>query len=203
MQPRRTHRNQKLALWLFGLPLLMLGVSFAAVPLYDLFCRVTGYGGTTQRAEALPASRSGVHTRTVTVNFNTDVHPDLPWEFRPGQREMTAKIGEMYQTSFFAKNISKTPVVGTATFNVQPDVVGALFNKIQCFCFEKQLLLPGEEKEFPVQFFVDEAMLDDVQYKDTRNITLSYTFFRDKDQSQATVARTAAFTSPVSSNPVP
>lgn len=180
-------KNRRLGLALAGLVLGMVGLSFASVPLYDLFCRVTGYGGTTQRADMAPETQSN---RIVTVQFNADVNPDLPWAFRPASPKMDVKLGEERLAFFRATNESSEPVVGTAVFNVTPQKVGGYFNKIQCFCFEKQVLEPGQTMDFPVSFFVDPEIQDDPNLDDVKTITLSYTFFpaRDADSGEAGVA---------------
>ena len=178
----RLGKNQRLALMLALFAAGMVGLAYASVPLYDLFCRVTGFGGTTQRATAAPTE---VKDRMVTIRFDTSVNSNLDWEFWPEQRTMTVKVGEVGETKFHARNRSTVPVVGTSTYNVQPDKVGGYFSKIQCFCFTEQLLQPGQSAEFPVQFFVDPAIVDAAENDDVREITLSYTFFRAKDQSKA------------------
>ncbi len=156
----------------------MVGLSFAAVPLYQLFCQVTGYGGTTQLAEAAPAV---VAERTITVRFNADTGPDLPWRFQPVQREMTVHLGESAIAYFVDENTSSRPVLGSATFNVTPQKVGIYFKKIDCFCFTEQFLGAGERAELPVTFFVDPAILDDRNTREVTAITLSYTFFDQGD----------------------
>ena len=176
----RTHqgtRRKNLILMggLFGLVFGMIGLSFAAVPLYDLFCKVTGFGGTTQQAEG-PAGE--ILDRTVKVRFNADVNGALPWGFRPEIHQMEVRIGESAMMSYRAVNNSDEPIVGTATYNVTPDKTGIYFNKIQCFCFTEQRLEPGQSVDMPVYFFVDPAMADDPKLDDVQTITLSYTFFR-------------------------
>jgi len=151
----------------------MVGLSYASVPLYRLFCQVTGYGGTTQRATA---GADHMADRTIVVRFDGNV-AGLPWDFQPETQQVTVKLGETALVSFFAKNVSKSPTTGTATFNVQPEIAGAYFNKIECFCFTEQRLQPGERVELPVQFFVSPDLADDRELKGTRTITLSYTFF--------------------------
>jgi cytochrome c oxidase assembly protein subunit 11 len=153
----------------------MLGLTAAAVPLYRLFCQVTGYGGTTQVAEALPAEPLA---QTIKVRFNADIDPDLPWSFRPLQREVEVRIGEQHLAFYRAQNHSDRAVAGQAVYNVTPFKAGAYFDKIACFCFEEQRLAPGEEVDMPVSFFVDPAILDDPNTRALTTITLSYTFFR-------------------------
>ena len=152
----------------------MVGLSYAAVPLYELFCRVTGYGGTTQRAAAAPGTAID---RQVTVRFDANVMPGLPWRFRPLTREVTLKAGEVATVVYEAVNTASAETVGTSTFNVTPDETGAYFNKIQCFCFNEQALKPGERVEMPVVFFVDPAIDKDAILKGVHTITLSYSFF--------------------------
>ena len=156
----------------------MLGLTAAAVPLYRLFCQVTGYGGTTQVAEAPPAAPLA---RTIKVRFNADVDPSLPWSFRPVQREIEVHIGEQQLAFYRAQNQSDRAIVGQAVYNVTPFKAGAYFDKLACFCFEEQRLAPGEEVDMPVSFFVDPAILDDPNTRDLTTITLSYTFFRRED----------------------
>jgi cytochrome c oxidase assembly protein subunit 11 len=161
-----------------GLIALMLGLTAAAVPLYRLFCQVTGYGGTTQVAEALPAA---VSERTVKVRFTADVEPDLPWTCRPAQREVEYRLGEQSLAYYRARNDSGRALVGQAVYNVTPFKAGPYFDKLACFCFEEQVLQPGEEVDMPVSFFVDPAILDDPNTRDVTTITLSYTFFLLED----------------------
>jgi cytochrome c oxidase assembly protein subunit 11 len=160
----------------------MLGLTAAAVPLYDWFCRVTGYGGTTQVAESAPVE---VSERTVKVRFNADRDPNLPWRFAPMQREIEVRLGEQHLAFYRAENVGDRPVVGTATFNVTPHSAGLYFSKLACFCFEEQVLQPGEAVEMPVSFYVDPAMLEDSSARHVGSITLSYTFFLRKDATEA------------------
>ncbi len=162
----------------------MLGLTAAAVPLYRLFCQVTGYGGTTQVAERTPVA---VSERTIKVRFNADVDPDLPWRFRPLQREVEVKIGETNLAFYRAKNVSDRPIVGRAMYNVTPFKAGPYFDKIACFCFDQQVLQPGEEVDMPVSYYVDPAILDDPNLRDVKTITLSYTFFMLEDETEALV----------------
>jgi cytochrome c oxidase assembly protein subunit 11 len=170
---RGADRNVMVASALVAVVAGMVGLSYASVPLYRLFCQVTGYGGTTQRATA-----GADHTadRTIVVRFDGNV-AGLPWDFQPEVQQVTVKLGETALVNFFAKNASKSPTAGTAAFNVQPEIAGAYFNKIECFCFTEQRLQPGERAELPVQFFVSPDLADDRELKGTRTITLSYTFF--------------------------
>ena len=149
----------------------MVALSFAAVPLYRLFCQVTGFAGTTQVAATAPGP---VGTSVITVRFDANVAPGLAWQFT-APMPVQMRLGEERLVAFTATNISNEPLLGTATFNVTPLEIGRYFNKIECFCFTEQLLLPGESKEFPVSFFVDPSIAEDGKGVDA--ITLSYTFF--------------------------
>jgi len=152
----------------------MVGVSFAAVPLYDLFCRATGYGGTTKVATEVPER---VGEREMTVRFNADVNRDLPWRFRPTQSSVTVLVGEPTLAFYRVENTSDRLIVGTAAYNVTPFTVGKYFSKIDCFCFTEQVLQPGESAELPVSFFVDPSIVDDPKMDRITTLTLSYTFF--------------------------
>jgi cytochrome c oxidase assembly protein subunit 11 len=171
-------RKAVTALLATGVIAMMLGLTAAAVPLYRLFCQVTGYGGTTQRAEALPAAPL---ERTIKVRFNAEVDPELPWSFRPAQREVEIRLGEQSLAYYRAENRSDRAIVGQAVFNVTPFKAGPYFDKIACFCFEEQLLQPGQEVDMPVSFFVDPAIAADPNTRDVTTITLSYTFFMVED----------------------
>jgi cytochrome c oxidase assembly protein subunit 11 len=151
----------------------MGSLGWASVPLYDLFCRVTGYGGTTSQASA---GSDVILDDTVTVRFDASRERGMPWEFKPAQREMEVQFGRTYLAFYEAHNPTDEPVAGTASFNVAPFAAGAHFVKIDCFCFEEQVLQPGETVSMPVTFFVDPEMLDDVEAKGVPEITLSYTF---------------------------
>jgi cytochrome c oxidase assembly protein subunit 11 len=151
----------------------MLGLSFAAVPFYDWFCRVTGYGGTT--GTAAEASDT-ILDQTVTVRFDASLAAGMPWEFKPQQQTMTLQIGENALAFYEAYNPSTRPVAGTASYNVAPDLAGAYFIKVQCFCFTEQVLQPGERIVMPLSFYVDPEMVKDDEAGLIREITLSYTF---------------------------
>jgi cytochrome c oxidase assembly protein subunit 11 len=170
--PGRNHRVVAAACGVFGLS--MLGAAFAAVPLYRVFCQVTGFGGTTQVATAAPTSTAN---RAIRIRFDANVAPGLGWEFHPVQREMTVKVGETSLAFYRAKNTSSRDAWGSATYNVTPEVTGGYFAKIHCFCFEKQHLKAGEEMDMPVQFFVDPSIVEDKTLDAIQTITLSYTFF--------------------------
>jgi cytochrome c oxidase assembly protein subunit 11 len=171
---RMGRRHRHVALLLTLLTAGMLGMAFAAVPIYRLVCQVTGFGGTTQRADAAPQSGSD---RTVTVRFDANVANGLGWSFKPETTSVEVKLGESQLAFFRASNPARSAVSGIATFNVTPEIAGAYFNKIQCFCFEQQTLGPGETVEMPVSFFVDPAILDEPGGRGIREITLSYTFY--------------------------
>ena len=152
----------------------MGGMSFAAVPLYRAFCQATGYNGTVRRAEAAPTATVD---RFVTIRFDANVGNGLGWSFRPEQREVKVKLGEIGNAKFIAENRMPTGSTGSAVFNVSPDDVGAYFNKIACFCFTQQTLKANASEELPVTFFVDPAMAKDAVLSTTDTITLSYTFY--------------------------
>jgi cytochrome c oxidase assembly protein subunit 11 len=163
----------------------MVGLAFASVPLYRLFCQVTGFAGTTQRADAadLPAEPVG---KIISVRFDANTNSALPWTFEPEEHTQRVAIGARDMAFYNAKNLSDKAVTGTATFNVTPAQAGQYFSKIQCFCFTEQTLKPGEEVRMPVVFYVDPAILDDPNAKDISEITLSYTFYPvDDPQTQS------------------
>lgn len=171
-------RNSRVALIVSGVVAGMVALSFAAVPLYRAFCQVTGWGGTTQVAEA-EADR--VLNRRVTVRFDASRAEGIPWEFKPAQVKQTLRIGETGLAYYEATNLSDEPVIGSATFNVQPAKAGGYFMKVDCFCFEEQLLEPGQTMMMPVTYYIDPAMDDERRLDDVREITLSYTFYRNED----------------------
>lgn len=177
---RMGRRNGVLLASLLGVAMGMVGLSFAAVPLYDLFCRVTGFGGTTQVAEN---SDVDAVDRMVTVRFVGNVDRALPWDFRPDTRSVEVQIGEPALVTYIAENTGSEPLAGTAVYNVAPVKTGIYFVKVQCFCFDEQILLPGQRVEMPVYFYVDPIMVENPNLDDVREITLSYTFFEtDSDQ---------------------
>ncbi|MEE9313529.1 MAG: cytochrome c oxidase assembly protein [Rhizobiaceae bacterium] len=163
-----------------GIVFGMVGMAYAAVPLYKLFCQVTGYAGTTQRADDTTGE---VLARTITVRFDANISPELEWKFKPKKRAITLRIGEKGQAFYEATNLGKTASFGTATFNVSPQVAGVYFNKIECFCFTEQKLEAGETVDMPVVFFVDPDIVNDPLLKNTTTITLSYTFFPDEEEN--------------------
>lgn len=168
--------NRKVALTAAAAALAMLGLGFASVPLYRIFCQVTGYGGTTQRADEAQAATVKDSGRTMSIRFDANVERNMPWQFKPLQRTDTVSVGARDMALFWAKNDSDKTVTGTASFNVEPEQAARYFNKIQCFCFTEQTLKPGEEVRMPVLYYVDPAILDDPDNKDVQQITLSYTF---------------------------
>ncbi|MDG4717552.1 MULTISPECIES: cytochrome c oxidase assembly protein [Thalassospira] len=153
----------------------MVGLAYASVPLYKLFCQVTGFGGTTQVATEAPVA---VSERTIKVRFNADVNSGLQWQFKPEQREITVHLGEDNLAYYVAENMSVKPVTGQAVYNVTPLKAGQYFNKIACFCFDEQTLEPGQRVDMPVSFYVDPAIAEDINTQDVKTITLSYTFFK-------------------------
>jgi cytochrome c oxidase assembly protein subunit 11 len=178
-------RNKFVAFAAVGIVAGMVGMSYAAVPLYKLFCAVTGFGGTTQRADAAPGL---ILDRDVTVRFNADIGQGLGWKFQPLQRDITLKVGEEALVYYRATNVSDKPLVGMATFNVTPDKTGQYFNKIACFCFTEQRLEPGQSIDMPVSFFVDPRIAEDRNLDDVANIALSYTFFPADNPAPRTTA---------------
>jgi len=151
----------------------MTGVGFASVPLYRIFCQVTGLNGTTQRGDRAP----GTTGHKISIAFDSNVSPKMPWKFAPEQRSDTVDIGGRDMAFYTATNLSDKPVTGSATFNVTPAIAGKYFAKIQCFCFTQQTLAPGETVRMPVTYYVDPAILDDPDARDVQEITLSYTFY--------------------------
>jgi cytochrome c oxidase assembly protein subunit 11 len=162
----------------------MLALAYAASPLYDMFCRATGFGGTPQVAQE---GERPVLGRTVNVRFDSNVDANLPWRFTPLEREVKVKLGEERLVHYRVTNLSQRPIVGTSAYNVTPETAGAWFNKLQCFCFTEQLLLPGQSMDMPVVFFVDPEMDKDRRYDNVRTITLSYTFFEAKTERAKTL----------------
>ena len=173
---------------LVGVALVMVSLSFAAVPFYDWFCRTTGFGGTTGVAET---GSDVILDRTIKVRFDASVERGMPWEFTPVEREMTLRIGETGLAFYEAYNPTDRVVAGTASYNVTPDAAGAYFEKIACFCFELQVLQPGERVQMPVTFFVDPAIVTGRDGQYVKEITLSYTFHETElPDEQAALAPT-------------
>lgn len=167
------NRNRWVAYALTVFVGLMVGVAYAAVPLYQLFCQITGYGGTTQVASDNP---KGIIDRELTVRFDANVNPALAWKV-VAAKPVTDKIGHVETINYVATNLTDKPLTGTAGFNVAPEEAGLYFNKIECFCFTKQTLAPGESVEMPVTFFVDPDLAENSDLDTIREITLSYTFY--------------------------
>ena len=183
------NRNQK-ANWIVAACCLaffsgMIGVTFASAELYTLFCKATGYGGTTQRVEQ---ASDRILDRKITVRFDANVAPGLPWNFKPLQRSVEMKIGETVKISYRAENIFSIPVRGKAIFNVQPELAGSYFNKLECFCFTDTVLKPGQVLEMPVVFFIDPEIVNEPDLKNLDTITLSYTFFPSFDEKPVALA---------------
>lgn len=166
-------------------PAGMVGLTYAAVPLYRMFCAATGYGGTPQIG---PAASPGAVAQTITVRFAAATNPDLPWHFAPEQDHVTLKLGEEQVAFYAARNLAATATTGISIYNVTPDKVGKYFHKTACFCFNEQVLQAGQGMQFPVSFWVDPAIATDPNTVDVRTITLSYTFFHSLDDAARTGA---------------
>jgi len=185
MAPPSRRSNGATALLLVSVVAAMVGLSFASVPLYRLFCQATGFGGTTQRAAAAPAEKAAA---VLTVRFDAETAPDLGWEFRPLQRTVTVHPGEERQIFYRAVNKTTAPTTGSASYNVAPAKAGIYFDKLQCFCFTEQHLAAGESVDMGVVFFVDPDILTDPNTSDVRTITLSYTMFRAHQPARPTAS---------------
>jgi cytochrome c oxidase assembly protein subunit 11 len=177
-------KNARLGRRLVLLTAGMGGLAYASAPLYDLFCRTTGFGG--RPLVAQPGDRP-ILDRTVAVRFDSNVDSALPWRFEPLQREVRVRLGEEHLAHYRVTNVSQRPLVGTSTYNVTPEHAGPWFNKLQCFCFTEQLLLPGQSVDMPVVFFVDPELDKDRRYDNIRTVTLSYTFFEAKTERARTL----------------
>ena len=171
-------KNRKVGLMALSLAVAMLGLGYASVPLYRIFCQVTGFGGTPQIASEAKAAAVNATGETISVRFDSNTAPDMPWQFKPEQVTETAQLGERKIAFFIARNNSDKPVTGQASYNVEPEQAAPYFNKIQCFCFTKQTLQPGEEVRMPVTYYVDPAILKDENAKGVEQVTLSYTFHK-------------------------
>ncbi|PWR19850.1 cytochrome c oxidase assembly protein [Zavarzinia compransoris] len=189
---RKGPNHGRTALYLSATVAGMLGLTYASVPLYDLFCRVTGYGGTPQRASEAEARAVTTDAREFTIRFDANISGGLPWTFKPEQTSVTVKAGEQKVVFYKAINHSDRPVTGRATFNVTPDKTGPYFVKVDCFCFTEQTLQPGQDVDMPVLFYVDPAVSDDNRLNEVKTITLSYTFFRDANDVPAASATQGA-----------
>jgi cytochrome c oxidase assembly protein subunit 11 len=172
-------KNTRVALYVGIVVACMVGMAYAAVPLYNLFCKVTGYGGTTQRVTTAAAS---VLDRDMKVRFSASVHRDMPWDFKPAQISQKVKVGEQVLAYYEAYNPTNKTIVGTATYNVTPHKAGEYFAKIDCFCFTEQVLKPGERVQMPVVYFIDPLIDEDPNLNEVGEVTLSYTFFVMDDE---------------------
>ena len=196
-------RAKRRTAWVsFGVAVAMIGLAYASVPLYRIFCQVTGFGGTTSRAEAaaLPDAvrLEALAGRTIKIRFDSNTAPGMAWKFVPRDRESTIRIGEKRMAFYTATSLSGASTTGRAVFNVSPDTAGKYFRKIECFCFTEQTLVAGETVQMPVTYFIDPDILKDPDAKKIDEITLSYTFFPVDNPAPQTVSRTA--TSSVTTN---
>jgi cytochrome c oxidase assembly protein subunit 11 len=178
-------RNRVIAVAFATVALGMVGMSFAAIPLYRAFCSATGFGGTPKVG---PAAAPGGDGGTIRVRFNADVNPGLPWTFQPDQVEITVPLGEDHLASYSARNNARSAVTGVALYNVTPEKAAKYFHKTACFCFDQQTLEGGQSKDFPLSFWVDPAIGTDPGTADVKEVTLSYTFFRSLDDAEKTGA---------------
>ncbi len=174
------NKNTRVAAMVGATVVGMVGLSYAAVPLYQIFCQVTGYGGTTKQVDVVSGE---VIDRDMDVRFNASVNRDMPWDFKPVQISQTIKIGEQAIAHYEAYNPTKYTIVGTATYNVAPAKAGEYFAKIDCFCFTEQTLKPGERADMPVVYFIDPLIAEDPNLDDVSEVTLSYTFFVDEKET--------------------
>ncbi|MBO1076387.1 cytochrome c oxidase assembly protein [Roseomonas marmotae] len=172
--PDLARRNRRTATIAGGVVAGMVGLAFASVPLYAIFCAVTGYGGTPQIGGTAP----GATDQMVTVRFNANVSPNLPWKFAPSQGPAKLALGEEGMAFYHAENLAETPVTGIATYNVTPEVAGAYFHKVACFCFDEQTLEPGQKVEMPIAYWVSPEMAKDPNTRGIKTITVNYTYFR-------------------------
>lgn len=178
-------KNRRTLFRLAGVAVFMVGMSFASVPLYDLFCRVTGFGGTTAQSDT---GSDVVLDREITVRFVANTDRGMAWDFRPEQNSMKIRIGETGLAFYEASNPTSRPIAGSASFNVTPYSAGGYFTKIDCFCFTEQVLAPGESVQMPVTFFVDPEIMEDDEAKLVHTITLSYTFHETELPESASLA---------------
>ncbi len=189
-------KNRRTGLAVLAIILGMLALSYASVPLYRLFCQVTGFGG---KAEQVSATSGEIFDREMTIRFNSDVNSNLPWDFKPDTPEVKVKVGQEMLISFTARNLSREAVAGTAMYNVTPGAAGKYFNKTQCFCFNYQLIAPGKTVHFPVVFYIDPKIMKDRENDGLKTITLSYTFFK-ADSPELEQALEAFYNDPKSAN---
>lgn len=178
---KRLRRDLVVAASCGALVAMMVGAAYASVPFYDWFCRTTGFGGTPQVSERAPDQILG---RTLTVRFDSNVVAGLPWRFEPEQNEITVRVGEVVTVNYKVINQAARETAGQATYNVSPPTVGAYFNKINCFCFTEQRLKAGEAREMAVVFYIDPKIAQDSEHNDLKTVTLSYTFFRLREQER-------------------
>lgn len=169
-------RNRRVGLAAAGFVTFMVGLSFAAVPLYTMFCQLTGYAGTPMLGQAAPGAQAG--SRNMTIRFNANTQASLPWRFAPQQAAMQLQLGEEGMAFYEARNLTGESVTGVSTYNVTPEIVGRYFHKTACFCFEEQTLEPNQRVDMPLAFWVDPRIAEDPQTRDIRTITINYTFFR-------------------------
>lgn len=167
-------KNNRVGVVVAGTAALMVGMAYAAVPLYELFCQVTGYGGTTQE---VAAADNDVIDRDIKVRFSANTHRDMPWVFEPSQGDQFLKVGEQGLAYYEAYNPTQKTIVGRATYNVTPHKAGSYFAKIDCFCFTEQVLKPGERIDMPVIYYIDPSIDEDPNLDEVTEVTLSYTFF--------------------------
>ncbi len=179
-EPDVQQKNQRTLILVLILVGAMLGLAFASVPLYRLFCQITGYGGTTQVAQAFPEE---IVDREMKIFFDARISPQLEWEFEPEIRHASLKLGEKGITNYIAFNPTDKPLFGTAIYNVTPSKAGQYFHKVQCFCFQEQLLNPDQRVNMPLLYFVDPALNDDPELDDVTSITLTYTFFKAESEA--------------------
>ncbi len=180
-------RNQRVAFMALGLAVAMVGLGFASVPLYRIFCQTTGFGGTTQRVSEAQAAEVKMTAGTMSIRFDANVERGMPWQFHPEQVTQQVQLGGRKMAVFLARNISDQAITGRATFNVEPEQAGKYFNKVQCFCFTEQTLKPHQEVRMPVVFYVDPKIKDDPDAKGIEQITLSYTFHKLSDSAANTL----------------
>jgi cytochrome c oxidase assembly protein subunit 11 len=191
-QPQR--KNSRIVLACAGIVVTMVGAAYAAVPLYDLFCKATGFGGTPITADANDAKVIG---RTIDVRFDANVSPGLTWRFSPGTPQVKVKLGQTTTVMYKVTNTGSGPATGIASYNVQPDLSASYFTKLECFCFTEQTLQPGETLESAVVFYVDPRLVDDPDVGELGSITLSYTYFPSKGGKAVTQAASSTPSQPI------
>lgn len=177
MERDPTRRNKRVGLIALAVAAGMLGLGFAAVPLYRVFCQKTGYGGTPKIIDEASAATIVKAGKQISIRFDSNVAPGMPWDFHPEQVTQQVQIGERTMAFFIAKNETDQPITGQASYNIEPDQAASYFKKVQCFCFTQQTLQPHQEVRMPVTYYVDPAVLTDKDAKDVQQITLSYTFY--------------------------